>query len=117
MSLSNVAGATLDSNNFNSTFTFLAGGGALGGNIALGSGNLTVNYGDITTQNYAGAISGTGGFIKGGARQFRPGPQRLQQQLHGRDHDQFRHARSELAWPTASLEQLDRRVRAARRAT
>ena len=70
MTLSNVAGAALDLNNFNSTFAFLAGGGTLGGDIALGSGNLTLNYGGTTTQNYGGAISGTGGLIKGGAAVF-----------------------------------------------
>jgi autotransporter-associated beta strand protein len=52
-------------NNFNQTLGSLSGGGASGGNIAMGSGNLTV--GNATSTTYSGAISGTGGLTKLGA--------------------------------------------------
>ncbi|KRC81464.1 hypothetical protein ASE13_03470 [Sphingomonas sp. Root241] len=70
MTLSNVGGATLDMNNFSATFLYLAGGGAAGGNILLGSGSLALNYGAATTQTFAGLISGSGGLSKGGAATF-----------------------------------------------
>ncbi|MGD0896961.1 MAG: autotransporter-associated beta strand repeat-containing protein, partial [Thermoguttaceae bacterium] len=62
MTLANSAGATLDLNSYNETVTSLGGGGATGGNVALGSGTLTVNGSGA----YAGNISGTGALTKTG---------------------------------------------------
>lgn len=53
-------GATFDLNNFNTTLGSIAGSG----DILLGSGTLTT-AGNASTL-YSGAISGTGGFTKGG---------------------------------------------------
>ncbi|NII73992.1 fibronectin-binding autotransporter adhesin [Dyella sp. SG562] len=63
--LDNTAGALLDMNNFNANAGALIGGGAAGGNIAMGTGTLTIR--DGLGQTYAGAISGTGSLIKNGA--------------------------------------------------
>ncbi|MDQ0589228.1 autotransporter-associated beta strand repeat-containing protein [Variovorax paradoxus] len=60
----NVAGATLDLADNNNSVLNLEGGGALGGNITLGSATLTITNGSNLT--YAGAISGTGGVRKSG---------------------------------------------------
>ena len=57
--------ALLDLNGTQQTIASLAGGGAAGGNVSLGSGTLTVN-GALST-SYAGVISGTGGLVKQGA--------------------------------------------------
>ena len=65
MVLNNTAGALLDLAGFNTTVTSLIGGGTTGGNIALGSGTLTIN--SVDTRSYAGAISGTGNLVKAGA--------------------------------------------------
>ena len=62
--LANTAGAVLDINNSIETIGSLAGGGALGGNVTLGTGNLTVGNG--TSTSYGGVISGTGGLTKQG---------------------------------------------------
>ena len=58
VTLANVAGATLDLNNTTQTIGSLAGGGAAGGNVTLGSGRLDVGL-DNTSTTYAGVISGT----------------------------------------------------------
>ena len=63
--LDNVAGATLDLNNFNQTIAGLSGGGTTGGFVTLGSGTLTVAQ--TTDATYAGVISGTGGLILTGS--------------------------------------------------
>jgi fibronectin-binding autotransporter adhesin len=63
--MDNTAGVLLDLNNFNANAGALIGGGALGGNIALGTGTLTIR--DGLGQTYAGAITGTGSLIKNGA--------------------------------------------------
>ena len=63
--LANTAGATLDLAGFNNTVGYLNGGGALGGNITLGSATLTLNW-PSGIANYAGAISGSGGLVKNG---------------------------------------------------
>ncbi|MCZ6836730.1 MAG: autotransporter-associated beta strand repeat-containing protein, partial [Planctomycetota bacterium] len=63
--LANVAGALLDLNDNDEMIGSLIGGGALGGNVDLGSGFLTTN--DIGNTLYAGAISGTGGLTLGGS--------------------------------------------------
>ncbi len=65
MFMQNVAGATLDLANNNNSVLNLQGGGALGGDVTLGSATLTITNGSNVT--YAGAISGTGGLIKNGA--------------------------------------------------
>jgi autotransporter-associated beta strand protein len=60
--LADVAGAILDLNSFNATtIGTLSGGGTLGGNVALGSGTLTVGAGYNTPRTFSGIISGTGG--------------------------------------------------------
>ncbi|MEQ1859482.1 MAG: autotransporter-associated beta strand repeat-containing protein [Chthoniobacteraceae bacterium] len=61
ITLANVAGAALDLNGNNATIGALSGGGALGGNVTLGSATLTV--GDATSTTYGGGISGAGGSI------------------------------------------------------
>ncbi len=65
LTLADVAGAAFDLNNFSQSIARLSGGGTLGGNITLGSANLTVNQGSAATYN--GIISGTGGLTKAGA--------------------------------------------------
>ena len=71
VTMANVAGATLDLNNFNQTIGSLAGGGALGGNVTLGTAALTTG-GNNTSTTYAGVISGTGAdaLIKNGSGTF-----------------------------------------------
>ncbi|MFZ0436357.1 MAG: autotransporter-associated beta strand repeat-containing protein, partial [Chthoniobacterales bacterium] len=73
ISLANAAGTTLDLAGFNNSVGSLAGGGASGGNITLGSGTLTIGTRNITT-TYGGSITGSGGLIKtGSGRQFLTG--------------------------------------------
>ncbi|MGN7919686.1 autotransporter-associated beta strand repeat-containing protein, partial [Lysobacter sp. 22409] len=62
--MTNGAGVLLDLNNFNVNAGALTGGGPLGGNIALGTGTLTIR--DGLSQIYAGAIAGPGNLIKNG---------------------------------------------------
>ncbi|WP_273054227.1 autotransporter-associated beta strand repeat-containing protein [Hyphomonas sp.] len=62
----NVAGATLDLDGFDNVFSYISGGGALGGDIVLNGATLTISAGN-NSANYAGAISGAGGLIKNGA--------------------------------------------------
>ncbi|UJB19606.1 MULTISPECIES: autotransporter-associated beta strand repeat-containing protein [Lysobacter] len=63
--MANTAGALLDMNSFNVNAGALVGGGAAGGNIALGTGTLTIR--DGLSQTYAGAITGSGNLVKNGA--------------------------------------------------
>jgi len=65
VALANTSGATLDLNGFNQTVGSLAGGGASGGNVTLGTGTLTTG-GNNTSTSYAGVISGSGGLTKAG---------------------------------------------------
>ena len=65
VTLANTAGATLDLGGFNLTIASLAGGGATGGNVALGANTLTVGNASSTT--YAGVIGGIGGVTKTGS--------------------------------------------------
>src|SRR5439155_267755 len=67
VSLANVAGATLNLNNFNDTIFSLSGGGTTGGNVTLGSGTLTTGDSNATT-TFAGVISGTGAITKIGSQ-------------------------------------------------
>ncbi|HYE06980.1 MAG TPA: LamG-like jellyroll fold domain-containing protein [Planctomycetota bacterium] len=64
--LHDVATAILSLNNSSETVGSIAGGGALGGNIALGTGTLTCG-GDNTTTTFDGVISGGGGLTKNGS--------------------------------------------------
>lgn len=67
VTLSNTAGASLDTTGFANQIGSLAGGGTTGGNLTLGSAVLTV--GDASSTNYAGVISGglSGGLVKTGS--------------------------------------------------
>ncbi|WP_050028109.1 autotransporter-associated beta strand repeat-containing protein [Verrucomicrobium sp. BvORR034] len=65
VTLTNVAGAILNLAGFNQTIASLSGGGALGGNVTLGSATLATG-GNNTSTIYAGIISGTGGLTKVG---------------------------------------------------
>ena len=69
VTLANVAGATLDLNGTSETIGSLAGGGAAGGNVALGAGTLTMG-GNNGTTTYTGILSGTGGLTKAGTGIF-----------------------------------------------
>jgi autotransporter-associated beta strand protein len=64
LNLTNTLASGLNLNNFSQTLGSLSGGGNLGGNIFLGSGNLTV--GNAASTTYSGVISGTGSLIKTG---------------------------------------------------
>ena len=66
VTLANTSGATLDLNGFDQTIGSLAGGGASGGNVSLGSATLTTG-GNGASTSYAGVISGTGSLTKIGA--------------------------------------------------
>ncbi len=66
VTLANVAGATLDLNNFSVSIGSLSGGGATGGNVTLGSGTLTAG-GNNTSTTFSGVASGTGGLTKAGS--------------------------------------------------
>ena len=63
VTMANDATAILDLNGFNTQIGSLAGGGATGGNVSLGSATLSTG-GDNTSTSYAGVISGTGGLTK-----------------------------------------------------
>ncbi|WP_338576687.1 autotransporter-associated beta strand repeat-containing protein [Brevundimonas olei] len=67
LTLSNLAGVLVDLNGFNTTIGHLAGGGALGGDVALGGATLSLTTGGSGTGTYGGAISGAGALIKGGS--------------------------------------------------
>jgi len=62
----------LDMNNFNQTIGSLAGGGASGGNVVLGSATLTTG-GDNTSTQYDGVISGSGNVVKLGSGVWKVG--------------------------------------------
>jgi autotransporter-associated beta strand protein len=61
-SLVTSTGATMDLNNKSQTFSRISGAG---GNISLGTGNLTVNQ--STESEFGGSITGSGGFTKSGS--------------------------------------------------
>ncbi len=65
VSLANSATAALKLNGFSVQAGSLAGGGSSGGNVALGSGNLTVGA-DGTSKTYGGVISGIGSLTMAG---------------------------------------------------
>jgi autotransporter-associated beta strand protein len=64
--LANTAGVTLDITGYDTRIGSLAGGGALGGDVILGSATLTTG-GDNSSTTYAGVISGAGAVVKTGA--------------------------------------------------
>lgn len=66
VTLANASTAVLSLDGFSNQVGSLAGGGASGGNVSLGSATLTTG-GDNTSTTYAGVIFGTGGFTKIGA--------------------------------------------------
>ncbi len=65
VTFANASGAVLDLAGSSETVGSLSGGGALGGNVTLGSGTLTVGGNNAST-TYLGALSGTGGIVKSG---------------------------------------------------
>jgi fibronectin-binding autotransporter adhesin len=69
MTLANNAGALLDLNNFNTSVSYLDGGGTTGGNINLGSATLTVTTGSNAAggADFGGVMSGTGNLVKNGS--------------------------------------------------
>ena len=69
ISMADVSGAILDLNSFDQAIAGLSGGGSSGGNVTLGSGELTVG-GNNTSSIYAGIISGSGGITKQGTGSF-----------------------------------------------
>ncbi|WP_210205646.1 autotransporter-associated beta strand repeat-containing protein [Pseudaminobacter salicylatoxidans] len=66
MTLSNVAGALLDLNGFDTSLAYLSGGGSVGGNVALGGATLSLSTGGSGTGAFNGAINGTGSLVKSG---------------------------------------------------
>jgi fibronectin-binding autotransporter adhesin len=63
--LADAANTALNTTGYNNTIGSLAGGGTLGGNVVLGSSQLTIGS-DNTNTTFAGAISGTGSISKTG---------------------------------------------------
>ncbi|MFH1982930.1 MAG: autotransporter-associated beta strand repeat-containing protein [Pseudomonadota bacterium] len=68
VSIADVSGAILDLNNTNETIGSIAGGGATGGQVTLGSATMTT--GNAASTVFAGVVSGTGGLTKQGAGTF-----------------------------------------------
>ncbi len=66
LSLANVASAQFLLNNNSTTVGSIAGGGATGGNISMGTGNLSTG-GNSSSTSYGGVISGSGSFTKTGS--------------------------------------------------
>jgi len=58
VTMGNNAGATLDLNGYNTRIGSLAGGGATGGNVTLGTATLTVGGNNTSPAAYSGVISG-----------------------------------------------------------
>jgi autotransporter-associated beta strand protein len=63
LTIANKPTAVFDLNNFNAVIKDLSGGGSLGGNVTLGSGNLDIRNPNGLT--YSGIISGTGNLTAG----------------------------------------------------
>jgi len=64
-----VSGSGINLAGFNTQIGSLAGGGNAGGDVALGSANLTTG-GDGSSTSFGGRISGTGGLTKTGSGTF-----------------------------------------------
>jgi len=69
VTMTNAAAAVLDLNGKLGTIGSLAGGGATGGNVTLGTGSLTTGANGTSTA-YAGNITGSGNLIKAGIGVF-----------------------------------------------
>ncbi|TDU64028.1 putative secreted protein with PEP-CTERM sorting signal [Prosthecobacter fusiformis] len=67
VTLRNRTGALLDLNNSSETIAGLAGGGADGGRVNIGTGTLTLLNNSGTTPVFTGTLEGSGTFIKNGA--------------------------------------------------
>ena len=65
VTLANTAGVTLDITGYNTSIGSLAGGGATGGNVTLGSATLTIGCNNSNT-TFSGIISGAGAITKTG---------------------------------------------------
>lgn len=63
VTIGNLAGATLDLANYNTQIGSLAGGGAIGGAVTLGTATLTTG-GKNNSTSFGGVISGSGGLTK-----------------------------------------------------
>lgn len=63
-----VSGAGLDITGYTNYVSHISGGGTTGGNITLGAADLHTASNTVTPHTYAGIISGTGGFYKGGTQ-------------------------------------------------
>lgn len=61
VTIADAAATVLDLNGLDQTIAAISGGGAFGGDVSLGTGNLTIRGG---SGNYAGVISGAGALIK-----------------------------------------------------
>lgn len=68
--LANASGVSVDLRGYDQTIGGLAGGGANGGTVVLGSATLTTGANGTDTV-FAGTISGTGGLVKTGAGTMR----------------------------------------------
>lgn len=66
--LANTSGVVLDLNGFSNRIASLTGGGTLGGDVLLGSGDLTL--GGTASTTFSGIISGSGGITKVGSGTF-----------------------------------------------
>jgi autotransporter-associated beta strand protein len=66
LTLANTAGAAIDLNGYNTQIGSLAGGGAAGGNVILGTATLTSGANHAST-TYSGVISGSGNLYKTGS--------------------------------------------------
>jgi fibronectin-binding autotransporter adhesin len=68
MNMTNVAGAQLYLNGFNTAVSTLINGGTAGGNVDLGNATLTftAGAGSATAGQYGGAITGQGNLVKSG---------------------------------------------------
>jgi fibronectin-binding autotransporter adhesin len=66
VTIANAADTALNITGYNNTIGSLAGGGTLGGNVVLGSSQLTIGS-DNTNTTFAGAISGIGSISKTGS--------------------------------------------------
>ena len=64
--IADVAGAILDITGYDTYLSWISGGGATGGQIILGANDLHTGSNAAVSKTFAGIISGTGGFYKGG---------------------------------------------------
>lgn len=67
MHIGNAATATLDLAGFDNSLRSLAGGGAAGGTVLLGSATMTLSSANSGLSEFAGVISGSGSVVKAGS--------------------------------------------------